>query len=80
MALKKLQRYAEDASKMEREVLDSLTNYYQGKYSLGHVAETVDMPLRAVIEFMRKYKFPYYSDSSDAEEGLKRISEIRSSL
>jgi len=80
MALEKLQRYAKTASKRELKVLDSLADYYRGEYSFGHVAEAVDMPLRAVMEFMQKYSLPYYSDASDAQEGLTRISEIRSTL
>ncbi|OFX15474.1 hypothetical protein A3K71_05565 [archaeon RBG_16_50_20] len=80
MALEKLQRYARAASKKEAEVLDSLADYYRGDYSLGHVAETVNMPLRAVMEFMQRYRLPYYSDASDTEEGLRRISKIRSTI
>lgn len=60
--------------------LDALENYYRDEYSLGYAAEKINMPLRALMEFMRKYELPYYSDSSDAEEGLKRISMIRSML
>lgn len=80
MALEKLQRYARTASKKEVKVLDTLENYYRGEYSLGYVTEKVNMPLRALMEFMQKYELPYYSDSSDAKEGLKRISMIRSTL
>lgn len=80
MALEKLQRYARTASKKEVMVLDTLENYYRGEYSLGYVAEKVNMPLRALMEFMQKYELPYYSDASDAKEGLKRISMIRSTL
>jgi len=80
MALEKLQRYAKTASKKEAKVLDSLTNYYRGEYSLEHVAKTANMPLRAVMEFIQKHGLPYYSDASDTEEGLRRISEIRSTL
>lgn len=80
MALEKFQRYARTASKKEVKVLDTLENYYRGEYSLGYIAEKVNMPLRALMEFMQKYELPYYSDSSDAKEGLKRISVIRSTL
>ncbi|MDG6907902.1 MAG: hypothetical protein JRN20_19200 [Nitrososphaerota archaeon] len=58
--------------------MDGVEGYYRGEYSLGHMAETVNVPLRTIIEFMQKYKLPYYSDSSDAEAGLKKISRIRS--
>lgn len=80
MALEKLQRYARTASKKELNVLDRLENYYRGEYSLGYVAEKANMPLRALMEFMQKYELPYYSDVSDAEKGLERISKIRSTL
>ncbi len=80
MAVEKVRRYAKSASKREVRVLDSLGNYYRGECSLGHAAEEVDMPLRAVMESMQKYRLPYYSDASDAKQGLKRISEIRSTL
>jgi len=80
MALEKPQRYAKTAFKMELKFLDGLTTYYRGESSLGHVAEAVDMPLRAVMEFMQKHKLPYYWDASDSQEGLRRISELRSSL
>lgn len=80
MALEKLQRYAKTATKKEVEVLDSLEAYYKGKCSLGSAAETVNMPLRAVMEYMQKHRLPYLSNASDAKEGLRRISEIRSTL
>ena len=80
MALGKLQKYAKIATKKEVDLLDSLEDYYRGRGSLVHAAETVNIPARALMDYMQKHKLPYYSDASDAEEGLKRISEIRSAL
>ena len=80
MALEKPQTYAKSASRLELRVLESLTGYYRGEYSLGYAAETVEMPLRAIVEFMQNHQLPFYSDSADAEEGLRRVSKIRSTL
>ena len=68
MAIGKMQRYAKVASRREVEILDSLKEYYRGKWSLG----------RALMDYMQKHKLPYYSDRSDSEDGLKKVSEIRS--
>ncbi|MDG6908606.1 MAG: hypothetical protein JRN20_22800 [Nitrososphaerota archaeon] len=73
-----MQKYAKSASRKEAKILDGLEGYYKGEYSLGHMAEMINVPLRAIVEFMQKYKLPYYSDASDAEAGLKKISRIRS--
>jgi predicted DNA-binding protein YlxM (UPF0122 family) len=80
MALGKLEKYAKTATQKETKLLDSLAKYYRGDYSLGYMAEKVHMPLRAVMEFMQKHRLPYYSDSTDTEEGLRRITEIRTTL
>ena len=69
MAIGKMQRYAKVASRREVEILDSLKEYYRGKWSLGRAAEAANM---------QKHKLPYYSDRSDSEDGLKKVSEIRS--
>ena len=61
-------------------MLDSLADCYRGEYSLGHVADTVDVPLRALMEFLQEHRLPYYSDANDANKGLTRISKIRATL
>ena len=73
----KLQRNAKTASQKEKKLLDNFQKYYKGKCSLEYAAEAAHMPLRAVVEFMRKNKLPYYSNTADTAEGLKKISEIR---
>ena len=80
MALEKLQRYAKAALIKEQHILDALDNYYRGEYSLGYAAEKVNIPLRALMEFMQKHELPYLSDSSDAKEGMKKIAKIRETL
>jgi predicted HTH domain antitoxin len=80
MALGKLQKYAKAASKKEDALLDGLEQYYRGQCSLGYAAKTAGIPVRALMDYMQKHKLPYYSDASDAKEGLKRISEIRSTI
>lgn len=80
MELEKLHEYAKTASRKELKVLDKLENYYKGKCSLGYVSEQAGVPLRALMDFMQKYKLPYYWDASDAKEGLKKISEIHATL
>jgi hypothetical protein len=78
MAIGKMQRYAKVASRREVEILDSLKEYYRGKWSLGRAAEAANIPTRALMDYMQKHKLPYYSDRSDSEDGLKKVSEIRS--
>lgn len=80
MALNKIQRSARAASKKEKKLLDSLEKYYKGDCSLEYAAGAAHMPLRAVLEFMRKNKLPYYSDEIDRVEGLTKISAIRSTI
>jgi hypothetical protein len=47
---------------------------------LGRRKEAAQVPLRAVMEFMRKNKLPYYSDTADVEKGREKITEIRSKI
>ena len=44
MAIGKMQRYAKVASRREVEILDSLKEYYRGKWSLGRAAEAANIP------------------------------------
>jgi len=80
MALEKLRKYSKITSRKELELVNSLVSYYRGERSLGHAAEPVNMPLRAVMEFMQRYGLPYYWDASDTEVDLRRISKIRSTV
>ena len=80
MELEKLQKYAKKASKKEIIVLDGLKRYFKGQCSLGYVSEQAKIPLRALMDFMQMLPVPYNWDSADAEDGLRKISEIRSML
>jgi hypothetical protein len=53
--------------------------YYKGGCSLGYTADKLNMPLRALMEFMMRDKLPQYWQKEDGEKGLSRLSELRSS-
>ena len=74
MALGKLERYAKSASKKEAGILEGLEEYYQGRCSFGYAAKTAGVPIRALMDYMQKQELPYYSDTADARDGIKRIS------
>jgi len=80
LAVEKLQKYAKKASKKQLRLLMVLEGYYEDQYSLGYAAKRARVPLRGLMEFMQKYALPNYSDVSDAENGLKKISKLRSQL
>jgi hypothetical protein len=52
--------------------------YYNGKCSLGYIADKLNMPLRALMEFMMRNRLPQYWQKEDGEKGLNRLSELRS--
>ena len=64
----------------EARILEGLQSYYSGECSLGYTAERLKMPLIALMEFMTRQGLPHYWDKEDGKRGLKRISEIRSTL
>jgi hypothetical protein len=52
--------------------------YYKGECSLGYTADKLDMPIRALMEFMMRNKLPQYWQEEDGKKGLSRLSELRS--
>ena len=64
----------------ESRILGGLEAYYRGEGSLGYVAGELKIPLRALMEFMVKQRLPYYWQKEDRDKGLKKISELRSSV
>lgn len=80
MEVGKLEKYAKTAFKKELRVLRELERYYKGECSLGYASKQAGIPLRALMDFMQKYELPYFWDSRDSKEGLKRLSEIRAAL
>ncbi|MBI2184104.1 MAG: hypothetical protein HYU39_04000 [Thaumarchaeota archaeon] len=80
MAIQKVMRLAKTASSRETKILEGLESYYKGECSLGYVARRLRIPIRALMDFMTKEELPYYWDEEDAKRGLKRLSELRSTL
>jgi len=80
MAIEKVKKLAKKASVKESRILQGLEGYYKGEYSLEYTASRLNMPLRALMEFMTKHGLPHYWEEEDRKRGLKRISEIRSAL
>lgn len=74
----KVRKAARKASTKESKILQSLVMYYKGECSLGYVANKLDMPLRALMEFMMRNKLPQYWQEEDGKKGLSRLSELRS--
>jgi len=75
-----IEKYAKTASERELNILRVLVQYYKGECSLGYASEQAKIPLRAMIDFMQKHELPYFWDSRDSGEGLRKISKIRRSL
>jgi hypothetical protein len=50
--------------------------YYKGECSLGYIANKLNMPLRALMEFMMRNKLPQYWQKEDGETGLSRLAEL----
>ncbi|MFY3739812.1 MAG: putative HTH domain antitoxin [Candidatus Nitrosomirales archaeon] len=80
MAIEKVRKLARKASVKEARILKDLESYYKGECSLDYTANRLKIPLRALMEFMTRQGLPHYWDKEDGKRGLKRISEIRSSL
>jgi len=80
MAIEKVKKLAKKASMKEAKILVGLESYYKGECSLGYTASKLKMPLRALMEFMTKHGLPNYWEEEDRERGLRRISEIRSTV
>ncbi len=47
---------------------------------MGYAAKTAGVPVRAMMDYIQKHELPYYTGVSDGEEGLRKVSQIRSSL
>ena len=75
-----IEKYAKTASERELRVLRALVRYYKGECSLGYASEQAKIPLRAMMDFMQKYDLPYFWNSRDSGEGLKKVSKIRRNL
>ena len=80
MAIEKVKKLAKKASVKEAGILKGLEGYYKGECSLDYTAGRLKIPLRALMEFMTRQGLPYYWDKEDGKRGLRRISEIRSTL
>lgn len=80
MAIEKVKKVAKKASIKEANILKGLESYYKGECSLGYTAKRLNMPLRALMEFMTRHGLPHYWDEEDKKRGLKRISQIRSTV
>ncbi|MGH9921127.1 MAG: hypothetical protein ACRD38_00085 [Nitrososphaerales archaeon] len=64
----------------EAKILKDLKSYYKSECSLGYTADRLRIPSRTLMEFMTRQGLPYYWDKEDGKRGLRRISEIRSTL
>ncbi|MGI0046887.1 MAG: hypothetical protein ACREBB_06845 [Nitrosotalea sp.] len=76
----KVKKTAKEASIKERRILFCLKDYYNGEFSLEFAAGKLKIPLRALMEFMTKHHLPQYWQEEDRKRGLKRLSEIHSTL
>jgi predicted HTH domain antitoxin len=72
----KVRRAARRASTKESNILQDLVMYYKGECSLGYIAKKLNMPLRALMEFMMRNKLPQYWQKEDGEIGLSRLAEL----
>jgi hypothetical protein len=72
-----MKKQAEEASELFSRILDGLEKYYRSDLTFGLLAETLNVPVRGLIEFMQRYKLPYKGGIGDRERGLTVLAEIR---
>lgn len=68
---------AEEASDLYARILDGLEEYYGSDMTFGLLAEKTRMPVRALIEFMQRYRLPYKGGEGDRERGLATLASMR---
>lgn len=68
---------ADKASGLYIRVLSGLEEYYRSDITFGLLAEKLHLPLRALIEFMQRYRLPYKGGEGDRERGLASLARMR---
>lgn len=71
-----VKKLGEEASELYSRILDGLQEYYRSDITFGLVAERLNMPIRALIEFMQRYRLPYKGGEEDREKGLAAIGKL----
>jgi hypothetical protein len=67
---------ADEASGLYIKVLSGLEEYYRSDITFGLLAEKLHLPLRALIEFMQRYRLPYKGGKGDREKGLATLARM----
>lgn len=71
-----VEQISQEALERHQKIARGLEEYYRSNMTIGLLAEKLNIPLRALIDFMQKYGLPYKGGAGDKEKGIQRVRKM----